>query len=266
VHVLSIVIIGGFIICWGFLGRELLTGKLTGNFSPPVLTRDFVQYKNLLTAEPGFSRVLWIPEYDRFAYGSNSHPFVDANSIIKDSSPSSLITMATSSAFLTRVRGMGVKYIAIATDEAKKLYINDYKFDPSIRQMYQTAFAATELSRVPGFDTLHLYSLESSAPLFLDSMETPLRYTLIDSTKYRISFTGDRNVKFLMAFDPNWRLVVNEEKISAVKTPDGFMSFTLLEEQIGTRDIEYLPQRYAVIGAYVSGITLVLICLILVFL
>lgn len=257
------VVIVCFLMYWGILDRELLLGKLTGNFSPPSLPRDYVSYKNMLISDQEFGRVLWVPEYDRFAYGSVVHPFVDANSLIKDSSPSSLITTATSSAFLTKIRGMGFKYIAIATDEARKLYIDNYKFVPQIREMYIQAFDATGLPRVLGFESLRIYTVVPSQSLFSDSAGNMLHYQMLQSTKYLVTFTTEKNVKFLMAYDPHWQLVAEGKKFSAVRTDDGFMSFSFPHEQFASGVIQYLPQQYADVGASISGVSLALMSVIL---
>lgn len=258
-----------FLIWWFSLHDDLLRGNLTGNFSPPKFTNDYSVYKDLMSKDDRFGRVLWIPEHDRFAYRSSEHPFIDGNMLIKTSTNSSLIDIATSSAFLEESSEIGIRYIAIATDIAKKLYYTDYLYDDRIPLQYSNSFDELALSKVPGFETLRVYDLGDSKSLITDSLEKSLSYSRISSAKYLITVPKFRtnSIKVLMNFDPNWRLYLGKLQIAPLQTPEGFMSFEFPDTEVSLNaELLFVPQYYANIGAIISGVSLVIVILCLIML
>ncbi len=95
-----------FILFWIFTIRAI-------NVRPVQLPREYVQLKNMLVSDTIPSRTLWIPQKENFAYFSDIHPI--------------LISTATASI------DSSVKYIIVPTDVSKRIFLNDYKFDGTMR-------------------------------------------------------------------------------------------------------------------------------------
>ena len=86
-----------FIVVWCLSVRDLLTGQLTGNFKPQYVPPDYVRLKTLLKDDQQFSRTLWIPTGEQYAYRSDTHPMLSGYQIYTESSvPGMMAQMETS--------------------------------------------------------------------------------------------------------------------------------------------------------------------------
>ncbi len=118
-----------FILFWIFTVRAI-------NVRPVQLPQEYVQLKNLLVSDAVPSRTLWIPQKENFAYFSDIHPI--------------LISTATASI------DSSVKYVIVPTDVNKRIFLNDYKFDLSVRTKLIDELGLT-LNRNPSFRDLAVF-------------------------------------------------------------------------------------------------------------
>ncbi len=262
VYIFSLLII----IFWGIVHKELFLGMLTGNFSPPKYSNEYKRYKDYMMNDQEFSRVLWIPEHDRFAYNSSLHPMVDANVLIDSFNENVLAEQATSSSFIEAVKSKGIRYIAVATDISQKVYLTEYRYDPTRREKYITILNEMQIPKISGFNELHLYDLGLPPPLISDSSGTGLSYIQHTSSHYSVNIK-DKNISevfFLMNYHPQWILKTKNREIEPVKTSLGFMSFPLPKnELLHSVELVFIPQYYAIWGATISFISMIVLLLVI---
>jgi hypothetical protein len=153
-----------FIIFWVFSIRAVFSGQVKGNFKPMQIPAEYVQLKNLLVADSVPSRTLWIPQKNTFAYYSDIHPIMTATSSV------SIDT--------------GVKYVIVPTDVYKRIYLTDYKFDPSIRTKLIDQLSQS-LIRNPSFHDLAVFE----NPDFT-GMHTTIPATVADAQHFANIGTG----------------------------------------------------------------------------
>ncbi len=126
-----------FIIFWAFSIRAVFLGQVQGNFRPMQLPAEYVRLKNMLVADSIPSRTLWIPGGENFAYSSDVHPIVTA---------STAASIDTS-----------VKYVIVPEDVNKRIFLNDYKFDPLLRKKLVVDLSKTQLKPIASFHDIAVF-------------------------------------------------------------------------------------------------------------
>jgi len=133
------IVYGVFIIFWSFTIRPLWLGQLTGNFKPQTIPIEYEKLKDMLIEDTIFSRTLWIPSKEKFVYSSDVHPALTSASLFNNASLSGVMTIASSSSFLTSINEAGIRYVILPKDIEGTLYMTEYKFDATLRErMIQT--------------------------------------------------------------------------------------------------------------------------------
>lgn len=119
-----------FIIFWIFTIRDMRVNVVQ-------LSNEYVQLKNMLVSDTTPSRTLWIPVKEKFAFSSDIHPIVTAST----------------SAFIDT----SVKYVIVPQDVSKRIFLNDYKFDPLLRTKLVDDLSETRLKRVSSFHDIAVF-------------------------------------------------------------------------------------------------------------
>jgi hypothetical protein len=159
-----------FIVFWCFTIRQLFAGQLTGNFKPQALPQEYVKLKNMLVSDAQPSRTLWIPSMEKFAYTSVVHPSIASTMLFDNASVSGMMTIATSSSFLSAINDAGVRYVIVPKDIEGKFFMQDYKYDKTLRQqmirvLQDTALTLnSEYSEIAVFENPTFISMKSSVP------------------------------------------------------------------------------------------------------
>ncbi len=146
-----------FLCFWMFTLRAVFTSSVRGNFQPMQLPAEYTQFKNLLVSDPTPSRVLWIPAKENFAFASDTHPLLTSAQLFKDASPSAIIAMTRDPEFLQRLYDAGVKYVVVPQDVRKRIFLTDYRYDPTQRDTLITALRLSGLQKVDGFDEVAIF-------------------------------------------------------------------------------------------------------------
>ena len=116
------------------------------------------------------------------------------------------------------------------------------------------------LKKVEGFGKIKVFEVPNSKDhLWSPNKDMEIKYENINPTKYEV---GLENVKksdalvFSESFDKNWVAYNPEFKIQSLKFNNRFNSFILPKKGDYSLTIFYTPQRYVVIGLWISGATL----------
>lgn len=99
--------------------------------------KEYVKLKDVLVADTTPSRTLWIPEKQSFSYFSDIHPILTATTGAEiDSS---------------------VKYVVVPIDVNKRIFLNDYTYDPSLREHFIQNLSVKPLGRDVRFHDLAVF-------------------------------------------------------------------------------------------------------------
>jgi len=164
------IVYGVFVLFWCFTIRPLFLGQLTGNFKPQAIPTEYLQLKNMLVADAIPSRTLWIPSKEKFVYSSNVHPALVSSALFNNASLSGVMTIATSSSFLTTISEAGVRYVIVPKDIERTMYMTEYVFDAALRErMIQTIDHASlvplsEYKEIAVFENPSFTTMKSSVP------------------------------------------------------------------------------------------------------
>lgn len=150
-----------FIIFLAFSVRAVFLGQVTGNFRPMQLPAEYVQLKNLLVADPTPSRTLWIPQQEKFAFSSDTHPILSSGNLFPQASVSAVIALTKDPSFMKTLSGAGVKYVIVPIDVEHRLFIQDYRFDPTERENLIQALTTTSLMRNVSFQGVAVFQNDS---------------------------------------------------------------------------------------------------------
>ncbi len=154
IHHLSLIV---FVMFWLFTIRAVFLGQVKGNFRPMQIPSEYVQLKNLLTADPAPSRTLWIPQREKFAYASDTHPLLYADQLFPGASVSALIAVTQTPDFMQTLTKAGAKYVIVPEDLEQRLFLNDYRFDGGQRRALIEALVKTPLVQDSAFGPVAVF-------------------------------------------------------------------------------------------------------------
>lgn len=253
-----------FILFWLFTIRQLLLGQLSGNFKPLQYSNEYQAFAQNLSKEKIFGRTAWFPQIERFAYLDNFHPAISANELFQNASPSAILQIIQSPFFISTLEEAGVKYVVVPTDEANKMFLNDYKRDPSIRVTLINTLNKTLLRRITGFQELVVYENVLYKPLFsITNPEYDPIYKQQSQTQYIVSIAphaeSEQILIFRMAYNPYWVIEKNGIRIQPEKSLNGFNEYYLPPTIDGDIIIRFLPQAMAEVGTYISIFSIIIL-------
>jgi hypothetical protein len=146
-----------FFILWGFSIRQLFLGQLTGQFKLKSIPAEYVQFKDLLVHDPVSFRTLWMPSPEKFSYSSPVHPIITGSTLFFDSPTLTLTQLIHGQQFRSIISENGIKYIIVPIDVEKRIFMSDYKYDPSQRNALIQALTADGFVRLNVFKQLAVF-------------------------------------------------------------------------------------------------------------
>lgn len=249
-----------FLFFWIFSLRLLILAPPTGNYSPPFLTKDYVTLKELLSSDTSFSRVLWLPTNEQFGFSDSYHPAVTADGLFHESSVSGIIRQISLPDFPQTLQRKGIRYVVVPTDVSKRIFLDDYKFSPSLREGLLTILNTQGYTRSSAFDNLAVYDLGRNAGLFsLSSGE--IRKTAWSDGIWKVDISSRTQTSILTvlySYDSGFQLRTGEGIQKAQQSDDGFIHFSIPPGDSETIVLEYSPDYYAKYGAIGSAASLFL--------
>lgn len=131
-----------------FLVKPLFTSSLTGTFHPRQIPFSYRILAGLLAKDHHQSRVLWLPEWNRFGYYTNTHPAISANELfLKDTCQRTLVcrlvpqskdffSYVDSDTFYPLLLRLHIRYliVPIDTDQSMEAFLTERKEDPIKRE------------------------------------------------------------------------------------------------------------------------------------
>lgn len=247
-----------FLVLWLVIHREALAGKLSGTFSPGSVPAAYVRLQEYLTLNRSFSRVLWVPDRQRYGYFSDTTPGLSLDAL-RIASPAAFVSWMSGEESSEQLSRLAVSYVIVPTDPKGELFVTDRAYDDAKRQEFVNVLDNdADLVRLDGFGEIAVYKTGSNYGhmYYQDNPSVLISYDRIRPTKYKIilsAHTDERQLIFSETFDPQWELVFESHRISPDRTVDGLQMFTvpaLTRETVS--ELYYKPQRLVFFGLVVS--------------
>lgn len=194
-----------------------LLGQLGGTFKSTSLPADYTKLEQFLAKDKTFYRTLWVPQIQRFAYFSNTHPAIAANDLFKLNSPHENIKYLKKESTLLLLQESSVKYIIVPYDSLGEIFLTDRKYD---NKMYEATLKDIEsipyLKRQHAFGKIGVYEIPAPKDHFWSpNASLDIKYKYINPTNYQVSLKsvkkGDTLI-FAESYDKGWKLQTTESR------------------------------------------------------
>ncbi len=258
-----IIMVGGVVVSL-FLFRDVFLGKTTHSFQFAPIAKEYEILKDVLRADTRFSRVLWLPGVSHFAYSDDTHPFIDASHALQVSSPSAIVNTLQNPLAAELLSQKNIGYLVVPADEGKQMFLTDYTYDASLREMLIEGLGNGPFMRDPTFTDIAVYRNALSHGLFSVSDGTPVAWRRLGINTYSVDIpVGVESLTMHVSYDPGWRLTVSDYEAVPLETTSGWTRFELTERG-GQARIYFAQDTAAQTGALISGAFFLLYCFLLI--
>lgn len=253
-----------FLFIWLFSIREAVSGKVGGTFARHQVPNEYIQVKDMLAADHGFGRTLWVPRQSRFTYLSELHPAVEAGPLLNATNAAELREVFAYSNTQEKLAQLGIGRVFIQYDALGELFLSDRKYDERVRDEWETVLDEVPWLTKVRDDKITIYETPAHKDLFWVTSGEPVDYLRYSPSHYVISVAADESrpvdLYFSQAFHPGWSIRPDKsfsyESIAAQKTANNLMKFTLPKGNVYMLDVVFTPQKYVGIGVVISLLTL----------
>ncbi len=236
---------------------------IDNTFKPKEVPLEYVRLKDFLNTEPKFFRTLWVPQWQRFGFFSNSHPAIGRGEVFEGDAKSQLKQLQGKGA-QELLSNLSVKYIIIPLDSEGEIFVTDRKYDEEKYKNTAVSLGKLEwLSDVSGFKNMAVFELKNSKDHFWSPSTTlGISYQYINSTEYKVQIKNAKSGDILVfseGFDNNWvaeAVLGIKYQVSSVKYNKLLNSFVLPKGGNYELKVVYGPQKYVEVGLWLSAATL----------
>lgn len=255
-----------FVICYLlFLIRPAIFGQLGGTFKIHSTPQEYSKLETFLNKQDNFSRTLWIPIKQRYGYYSPNHPAVYAQDLYKVTNIAGVLNNLKKQKVENRLQDLSIKYVIVPYDPDGELFLRDRKYDDAL---YNSTINSLKnlywLKELPGFARIHVFEIQNVKDhIYLaNDSKALITYKFINPTEYAISIKngkkGDRII-FSEAYDKNWQLSTENQKISSTPFENTINSYILPKDGDYNLNLFYTPQKWVNLGLIISGITFLIV-------
>lgn len=244
-----------------FLIRPVFFGQLNGTFARYEVPKEYIKLKNFLHSQKDFSRTLWIPTQHRFNYFSYSHPAVSGSDLFSATSSGEIIRKLHSKNSAKLLSDLSIQYIIVPYDSFGEIFVKDRRYD--VKQ-HDNAIKELDsikwINKLDGFGRIAVYKAPSVKDHFWLNGKGDISYTQIAPYKYQLNVVADgpSRVIFTDAYNKYWIADNGNKILTSVKTDEGINSFLLDNKGEYKLIVYFSKQRYYVIGGIVTGISIFL--------
>lgn len=253
-----------FIAYWIFTLRPFFAGQMGGLFKEHPIPNEYIQLEQFLGKDPEFSRTLWIPSRQRFGYFSDTHPSIDASDLYKTTNPKDIISYLKKPGSIEELENMSIKYIILPSDPEGEIFLTDRRYD---EEKYQTIvknlYALNIFSNKQKFGKIVIGELPHARNHFSiirngEYVEGVIDYDKINNERYILNL---RNIQegdiliFSEKYDPGWTVRLPTSKQGATPFHERLNSFLISEGGNYVVEVYYRPEKFLVIGYFISAIS-----------
>jgi len=269
----------------------IITTQAGALFTPRNMPDDYTKLNKFIDEQPDFFRTLWIPRDSRWGIYTNTHPKINAVSLIESKyldqgmvgSISELIKK-TNETFMTSksdvlLDALSIKYVVIPLQDIEN--DDDFYQDYGSREYYtgkiknNTSLIRKDLGLK---DVLVYENLNYKEHIYSDNENLELKTEALKPYHYVITFNKPKKettIYFSESYHPGWKLTPHRsialtdavldnnyflQNISHMKTQFSTNSYIIdpadfIEDKI-VLSLYFTPQIYSIYGSYVSLISL----------
>lgn len=265
-----------------FLIRPAIFGQLGGMFKTTSVPKDYMKLEKFLYDQNNYFRTLWFPSKQKFGYYSSNHPEISAHILFNVTDNKSLLKKLAETKVEKLLNEISVRYIIVPYDSEKEIFLTDRKYDnklylETINQLKTVKW----LRQIDGFGKIKVFEVRPPAGgpkdhFWTMSQDLGLKYRYISPVEYKLEVKnakiGDKII-FSENYDASWIARDSETKfydwpnlISSNPYSRIFNSFSLRKAGNYSLIVYYYPQILVNIGMIISGLTLLLILGVLIYL
>ncbi|MCX8008444.1 MAG: hypothetical protein N3A54_01935 [Patescibacteria group bacterium] len=249
-----------FIVFWIFCLRYVFLGYVTGNMSPPSVSDDYIMLKNMLVNDRNFGRVLWLPIPEKHGFRNEIHPAVSVNSILSESSPSGIVRLFETDEVYASLRVYGISYVVVPEDTEKKIFLDDYSFNPHARNaIVEVLDRISYLQKHEKFKNLSVYSFSNLYdPIRFNGEGIPIASEKEDIWRMKLGKRENEGILHVdFSYDPHWKVEVGDHVISPIQSDRNFMKFIIPQGNEEYAVLRYASSSIASIAAIISWISVI---------
>jgi len=257
-----------FIFFWLFTINPVILGQLGGTFKSHEVPQEYLSLKDYLNDQSDFFRTLWVPRQQRFTFGSQSHPAVEASPLFNATNSAKLAEAFRQKNTQDYLSKLGIKYVVIPYDSLGEIFLEDRKYDAKKRiELEESLDGINWLDKIQR-GKITIYENKFFKDHFWLENNDKLTYKMISPVKYslHVNINKPTNLIFSENYNPYWVIKENVNISYSKKTLDNLNSFKL--NKIGTYSLEiyFSQESYYSIGRIISifaflGILLFLVLL-----
>lgn len=255
---------------WMLLLLPVWRGEVKGTLATTQVPVEYERWAERLRGEAEFSRTLWLPEKQRFAYVSQNHPYFDGQLVSRESSVSGILSWLNKSETSNWLRRRSVKYVMVPIDTHEEIFLTERKYDENRRQDLITQLDEVPwLVKLTGYEPLSVYQIANIYPRVWTEDETGqvrnVNYVFRSLSEIEVA-TEARDVGNRLVinenYDSGWRFKVNGSNGNVGKTYDNLLTVDL--NQAGKMIIYYQSQQVMNVGTAISIASAILLVISLV--
>lgn len=252
-----------FFICfWLFTLRQAVFWQLNGTFKPVTIPANYLTLENYLSNQHQFSRSLWVPTTQRYAFSTTNHPSVSAQDFFSLYDNNKLIQSVAKSEKQLQVAG--IKYVIVPTDPQGEIFLKDRSY---YNKAYLSAVSRIKkiswLKPLPQVSNLALFEVPGSKSHFWSpDAKMKISYSSVSPVEYNVSVTNAKEGDFLVfseSYDPQWFLISSTYSIVSSKYDNLFNGFMLPENGNYSVEVYYTSQKWVDVGSWISAVTILLV-------
>lgn len=238
-----------------FLIRPLWFGELKEKFKPREVPKEYVALKDFLVSKPEFFRTLWIPQWQRYGFFSNTHPAIGREEIFRGNAEEQIDQLKEANTEKV-LRDLSVKYIIVPYDSEGEIFLDDRKYsEKQYKEAVSDLRKVTWLRELPHLGKIHVFELANSKDHFWTPSATlKINYGYIKPTEYKIQVRNAKEGDLLIfseRFDRNWLAQNSGERLRSSKYKD-LNSFRLPKDGDYELRAYYEPQSLVNLGLVIS--------------
>ncbi len=266
------IIIFTFVIFWLVTIRFSVVGELPGTFSPQGSPTQYSRLTEYLSSQNSYFRTLWVPNVHQYTYSPDKNLAIPAADFLGKYSPKSLASKISKN--LDKLSDASIKYVIIPDDVYGKIFTDDRKYNERVYQGYINATESINgIKEVAKFDKIVVFELPNPKDLFWSTnRDLKIVYKTISPVNYELNIENARAgdaIIFSQNFDTLWSATSNGQKLKHKKymlfDNRSINSFVLPKDGNYKIRIEYTAQKWVDIGLFVSGISFIVVILIILF-
>ena len=248
--------------CLLFMIKPAILGQLNGTFKATQIPGEYVRLADFLSAQDSFSRTLWVPTEQRFAFYNSQHPTVPAQDLFSLYNNEQIFQKLKQTNTENSLQELGIKYVIIPYDSQGEIFLSDRKYDGKAYQKLISEMKTIGwLKPVNGFGRIAVFEVPNAQGHFWTTSKTiSLDYESVSPVEYVVNVRNAQKgdlVVFAENYDKSWLAKNSLFVVHSSKFENRFNSFILPASGDYRIEVYYSLQNAVYMGEIISGIALI---------